>query len=227
MMTFKRFITEDRGFDLEKFKSDCEFFLEHIEGSSSLLWRGLHPDFMPDDYDVKSFAERTKTLDMLPNVHAFINSYYYEKINARIRNWIFCTGNRTLAAEYTVSYNPCLIFPIGRFDWFCFKDRELKDLYHYVSNIKSGVDRAFRDEKAAERQFYDSLESSLDSAEYWYNKNLRACAQSGNEVMIRCKSYYIFSIGNDSSPTTFSSEVLPYLEREILNVSKRDNFTAK
>jgi hypothetical protein len=225
VIRFKEFINEQQTFDLEKFKSDCSFFLEHIEGSSSLLWRGTT---LPKEFEIRPFSPRKKSADMPYHVHTFLNAYYQRKINSQIRNWLFTTGDRNQAGEYTQGLvNPCMVFPVGNFQWFCFKDKSMKDLYIYIDRIRYSVFKAFSDRDAAEKHFYETLEDSLDSAQYWFNSNLRAAVQSGNEVMISCEEYYAFKVGNEQNKTVFSEIVLPFLEKEILNVSKRDNFNAK
>ncbi len=204
MITFKQFICESDDFDLEKFTEDCDFFLSEMKGSSSLLWRGVRQP--PSDYSILPFMERTKALDMPPLIHTFLNSYYRERIGYPIRNWLFATGNKRSAAEYTSNYKPSLLFPIGEFSWFCFKDPELKDLWLYVDKIRSHINNLFSNKREAEFELYDSLERALDVAEFWFNEDLKACIESGNEVMISCKEYYLFN-----PYKSFDTHILPYL----------------
>jgi len=209
MITFKQFITENDDFDLEKFKTDCDFFLSNMKGPSSLLWRGIQNP--PKDYAILPFTERTKTLDTPPHVHAFLNSYYREKIGYPIRNWLFTTGSKREADQYTDSRGgPSVVFPTGNFSWFCFKDKELKDLWLYINRLSDDINKVFTDEKEATFQLYDSLETVLDAREFWFNEDLKACIESGNEIMIKCDRYYLFNPDN----IAFNEYVLPYLYDE-------------
>lgn len=214
MITFKQFINEGTNFDLDKFTQECDFFLSNIKGTNSLLWRGV--TIPPRDYSILQFIGRTKTLDMPQNIHTFLNSYYKERIGYPIRNWMFGTGNRNEAKQYT-GREPSLLFPIGNFSWFCFKDRELKDLWLYIDRIANRINKAIVDEKEATFQLYASLEDALDNAEYWFNEDLKACLESGNEVMINCKEYYLFN-----PYKSFDEYVSPYLLDNEIITSSRD-----
>lgn len=219
MISFKQFLTENDDFNLEKFKSDCEFFLSKVNGANSLLWRGIRGS--PNDYSVNTFTQRTRPVDMRLDIHTFLNAYYKQKIGFPIRNWLFTTGNEKVADQYVVNYSdkPSAIFPIGQFSWFCFKDKKLKDLWVYIDDIKSRIDMVFKNKKAATFEFYDSLELALDSAEYWFNTDLQKCINSGNEIMILCDKYYVFNTNPDNESSAFNTKVYPYLiENKIIKL---------
>ena len=164
---------------VEKIKRDCQPYLKEMGQKDMFsaydrgraLYRGL------DSY--KGFLKKRVRLgsrrptDMNIDDHNMINKYFKKKYGAPFRNALFLTGNRRNAAGYNTGSGAAyyLIFPIGEFK-FIWSSR-ITDLFSAIVGVEG-----------------DKVKSLLNR---YQRTDLKAAKDSGNEIMLRCKSYYAVS----------------------------------
>ena len=205
-MRFTQFVLEKEQFDLEKFKKNCAFYLEQMEGHNGYLFHGSKST--PRDYAMKAFVPREAPRDSPNKLHNEVNDFLEKKFHYPFRNGLFTTGRYSAALGYgTVG----VIFPIGKFEWLCNTERQFHDLTGaYETNVdllrannpELGYDE--RSEQAA-----DMTLAKLKASKMWnHNANLPHCIQSKNEIMIKCNSYYVFNYEGK----TFQNIISPYTD---------------
>jgi hypothetical protein len=213
MLSFRQFITEAPKFQIEKFKRDCAFVLEHLDGHDNLLlWRGDRA--APADWEIRTWSERKEAVDTPRTIHTAINDYSRQRFGAPIRNWRFCTGFWGDASIYSGYGNPVTaIFPIGKFEWVCSKNEQLRDLTGFIRRVEESLVRADPGISAAELEEKTTgvVLQQFDRSQFWQNTDLVSCLESENEIMWKCNRYYCFTQGKD----TFHSEEMQDLLKSI------------
>jgi hypothetical protein len=210
MKTFKQYIQEaDQSFDLDRFKKDCDFLLTKLKGThgKDLLYHGT-PDLPDGDFEIRQFKERKWPKDSTKYTHAQLNKMFTEKFGVKARNWLFVTGDLKATFNYGINEKGVLvIFPIGKFNWVCGLDDDLRDLYELHVKIWRGLDSKLgvteRDNLAT-----DIMIDEIKNMNWVHNERLTDCINSYNEIHIECEKFYAFKY---TSPT-FNKIVKPFLE---------------
>jgi len=164
-------------------KRDCQPFLDAIKHKPLIkfpLYRGINKAM--GEYFIKSNVrlDNRKPMDISPEMHNKINEYFIKEYGDPFRNAIFCTGNQHNAQQYG---DPYYIFPIGDFKFiWSFK---IHDLYPQLKREINNQE-VFSDKE---------LINFLDFANYQPDR-LTAAADSGHEIMIRCKEYYAINVNS-------------------------------
>ncbi len=168
---------------VEKIKRDCQPYIKEMDQKRMFghsLYRGMDTS--------KRFLKKRVRLgnrqptDMLQEEHDMINRYFTKKYGAPYRNALFLTGDAGVAMDYNhgSGANYYLIFPIDKFS-FIWSTR-ISDLYSEIDDVDLGSEIDDRES--------DNILTLLSR----YRKtNLKAAINSGNEIMLRCKSYYAVS----------------------------------
>ncbi len=216
-MRFKQFIQEEKNFDLEKFKSDCEFYFNEMRDadlSTNFLFHG--DKNAPSDFIIKQFKERGGPRDTNKEIHNSINIIFDDKFGFPFRNGLFVTGRSSDTNAYG---KQTIIFPIGKFDWLSnlseeFRDMtELQEKIHIEvwSKIKWSQDRTSNQKIEADMfaEIHDKVVDKVSQSKYWkHNEDLLECIHNKSEIMIKCKQYYEFTLDGD----TFNDVVKPFLK---------------
>lgn len=214
MISFKDFITEGKDFNLEKFKKDCAPFLSHLRGESgkTVLYHGTI-NYPKGTWEIRSFTERTKPRDSSREVHDAANSFFKDRFGIEARNWLFTTGRARDAHLYAKTADGVLaIFPIGNFEWICSTDKNAHDLTGTYSRIVTDVmiadvtNSLSYDER--HKVALNDMVKRLRLMKWYHNTELERCAESENEIMLKCDRFYAFKYLEEP----FTNIVKPFLE---------------
>lgn len=213
MKTFKQFINESKAFDIEQLKNDCAFYLSKIKGTAgeSLLYRGGKD--WPDDFAIRTWKQRERPRDTPTEAHNVFNEYFKKQYGQEFRNWMFCTGDPSQAKVYSgMGGSITCIFPIGKFEWFCGFDFNLRDLTQWTKSEAYKIEDADVEKRIPYGERYklaaQSVIKQIHPNTWKYNSNLIACIKSENEIMFKCDKYYAF---NFDGPTFKSKEFQQFL----------------
>lgn len=190
MISFKSFLVEDTKFDIEKFKTDCGFFLKNCKGQ--VMYRGGP---VVRNWTIQEWRERSGPRDSSPEFHDALNGFFMERFKVPARNWMFATGSEATADMYVGdSGTLCAIFPIGKFEWLNSPGREMQDLYGSYMWHKSKIYAADVDHKLSDaergRLSMAHVLKQLSLAKWNFNKNLSGAIKSDNEIMFKCERFY-------------------------------------
>jgi hypothetical protein len=199
VITFKQFLAEEKEFDLDKFKDDCDYILQMLSGTRGhdLLWHGTNSNTSP--WVIRKWEPRTGPRDNPDEMHKEVNSVFVDLLGEPIRDWMFTTGREKDAGVYGLSH---VIFPIGKFEWACGADEEAaKDMMGWMDRIRAGirnadVDRTLTREET-KKLAIRHLAGKIKHVNWNFNKNLVKCIQSENEIMIKCGDMYLIKYDSD------------------------------
>jgi len=111
-------------------------------------------------------------LDSSHTLHAELNQAFQHQFGEPFRNALFVTNDKNQAINYGEIY---IIFPIGEYTYLWSPD--IEDIFNkYEEKLKDISDEDF---------VYDLLGKSD-----YYTERLDRAIKSGNEIMMRCGSYY-------------------------------------
>jgi hypothetical protein len=199
MITFKQYIQEgfSKDFDLEKFKTDCAFYLKECKGFP--IYHGA--DEGTNNYTIETFHFREKPRDTKKDVHDIVNNTFHDMYGIKPRDWLFVTGNKIDARDYG---QPFVIVPIGKFDWVSSPD--FKDLTRKFNKIFKPIwDN--HSENAREKAI-EQLVSEIKSADWNHNRAFYQCVISCSEIMIKCDQFYSFNTNGE----VYNNEIEPFLK---------------
>jgi len=185
-MKSNEFIIEDVSvFEVEQFvnriKQDCQPFLKQANGRH--MYRGLGNATKP--FMGKSVRLTNRKPKDVPIIfHDMINTYFTKKFGAPFRNAMFCSSMLTFADYYGNIYS---VYPIGDFEFVW--SSEVEDLYMELDEIDPDYKKEIKQlnntsKIKATKQILNVIKDSYS------NSNLQGALDSGNEIMIRCNSYY-------------------------------------
>jgi hypothetical protein len=210
MKTFRQYIQEaNESFDLDKFKKDCDFFLTKLKGThgKDLLYHGTR-DLPNGDFEIRQFKERTGPKDSTKYTHNQLNKMFTEKFGVKPRNWLFVTGDLISTFNYGIDKRGVLvIFPIGKFNWVCGLDDDLRDLFKLHKKIWVKPDPRLSATKR-NNLATDIMIDEIKNMNWVYNEKIIDCINSYNEIHIECEKFYAFKY----TSTTFNEIVKPFLE---------------
>ncbi len=173
---------------------DCKPFLEQANGGT--LYRGLgHENEGMLKKKVRLANREPK--DMPQDIHDKLNKYFLMKHGAKFRNALFLSGSDMQAGEYGDLYK---IFPIGRFEFLW--SPKISDLYTEYEDYEGGFwhDLTPKEERAHKKKQLKRFHDEVLTKGYTTD-HLAKAIKSGNEIMLRCNSYYaINSDGVDQLP---------------------------
>ena len=176
-------------------KRNCQPFLSQV---MTPMWRGLawqqNKDVIFGTVETQGYRSPR---DTPPIINTYMMSWLKEKsgIPFRQQHTLFGTGSETAARAFGI---PFMAFPIGDFE-YCWSPnvRDLTDQFHGMTGKSLTANQIATD-------VYDVM----DSSDYQFNVGLDQALKSYKEVMIYCKSYYIFD------PTTYLLSIGKHLTRE-------------
>lgn len=205
-MRFKQYVLEKEQFNLDKFKRNCSFYLDQMKGHHGYLFHGSKS--MPTDYAMMAMKQRTAPRDSPSKLHNEVNQFFEMKFHYPFRNGLFASGKWSTAKTYGAVG---VIFPIGEFEWLCNTERQFHDLTgHYERNVdllRTNNPELEYDERS--EQAADITLEKLKASKMWnFNINLPQCIANGNEIMLKCNSFYIF----DYEGKTFQDVISPFTD---------------
>jgi hypothetical protein len=196
-MRFKEFITEGQKFDLEKFKSDCAFYLDRLKGTNGdrLLYRGTH-DF-PKDFKIETWKSREGPRDSSLEMHDGINDFLNGKFGIKARDWMFCSGHIGDAALYSPGHKSyTIIFPIGKFEWLSALNDDAHDMTEFYNRCKGAlaINAATKEKSYDERNklAIDMMKHKMESWTWYHNQDIVGSIKGANEIMFKCDKFYAF-----------------------------------
>jgi len=189
---------------IELIKRDCQPYLQQAKpfDSYTQLLRGMGG--RNDNFLKKQIRlENRKPKDIPQELHNRINQYFEQHYGASFRNALFTSSDYIQAENYGNVY---YIFPIGDFKFLWSPD--IEDLFmmydEYRPWFRPGSDVPQEEQDRRTQEAMDEFFKKDILGGKWYNSNLSAGIDSGNEVMIRAKEYYAISlIAVEQEPTAF------------------------
>lgn len=164
---------------ISQIKRNCQPFLSE---ATPPLWRGM--SYAKNKYT--TFAQvqtefQREPRDTPPIINDYIVSWLWQKFGIPLRkeHTLFATGANYQAAGYG---KPFMVFPIGNFQ-YCWSPlvKDLTDEFHHLTG-----------QKLSASQIRDEVARVMFQAKYQFNTGLNEAVMSYKEIMIYCKSYYIF-----------------------------------
>ena len=212
MISFKQFISEQKNFNLEKFKTDCAFMLTQLKGSkgNDLLFHGT-TNSPKGEWEIRTFKQRTKPRDSSNYLHDKVNELFTDMFGSPARNWLFTTGILNEARVYGKTLEGVLvIFPIGKFEWLCGLDEDLRDLTGWHTRVTRQLMDTAKELTYDERQIQAAnyIVSRMRHMRWLHNEKLIECIRSGHEIHVKCNKFYAFKV----LEPTFTDIVHPFLK---------------
>lgn len=165
----------------ELIQRDCQPYLAQINNNvkDNNLFRGMKRN--PKNIITKQGRlDDRKPLNTKDDKHQQMNEYFKNKFGEAFRNSVFVTGDVNEAFKYGEER---VVFPIGEFS-FCWspkiKDTTMNVRWPKVQGYDIGATQ-------------DQIDALFDGYNY-SNTDLLKAIQSGNEIMLRCNSYYAVKI---------------------------------
>lgn len=208
MKTFKQFLNEGDSFDLEQFKTDCQFMLNIMSKSDQpnkeILYHGSGTRVF--DYRIMQWKEREGPRDTPQRIHNAVNDYFKERLGHPIRNWLFTTGNKKYAAQYGRGV-ALAIFPIGEFQWVY--SPAVKDLTVILQGFKdSTAENTDLSAHEVDERSQNSLIDHIQDSTWVMNRQLDRGIARNVEIMIKCNEFY--AVNADSK--LFTTVIEPFLQ---------------
>ena len=183
-MRLQTYIQESNTDDLNKLipvlKKECKPYLKECKKYDDFLYRSSKKD-----YDIRKLKPRVdrKPRDTPLPLHNYMDSIFKKKFgwNARSES-IFATSDYMFIEEY--QGNPYIFFPIGNFKFLWHP--EISDIFIIFRDhdIIDGNDKLIGDVSDHE----DTIKEFING---YKSDNLFSAMKSGNEIMIKCKEYYM------------------------------------
>ena len=219
MITFKQFISEDSAdFDAEKFEKDCSFILQQMKSielpsyyadpKMAIPFHGTPTP--PKDFEIRTWEGRDAPRDTLVKYHKLANDIFKDEFGIEPRNWMFITGRINQARIYAKQLsNLCVIFPIGKFEWFC--SPEIMDFTNFIDSVymQKQHEQPHAPYETVQKLVDSALADEIKHVEWYHNKNFAVCLQSGNEIMFKCDRYYIIKL----TSSIFEKQIFPILQK--------------
>jgi hypothetical protein len=175
-----------------------------------LLYHGTHN--LPDgDFEIRQFQKRTGPKDSTKYTHDQLNKMFTEKFGVKARNWLFVTGDLKATFTYTHGTDEngvLVIFPIGKFNWVCGLDDDLRDLFILHGRIRDDFTNHILSTTKKDNLATDIMIDEIKNMNWVHNERLTDCINSYNEIHIECEKFYAIEY---TSPT-FNKIVKPFLE---------------
>jgi len=161
---------------IEHVKSKCKPFLKKIQNNiiSYPLYRGMKK--APIIFIGKKVRTNRKPTDTKLATHKKFNIAFDKGFGIKARSDCLFIAGSFKDARYYGDGTAHIIFPEGKFDFLW--SPSVKDLY--LSNVRAECDHG----KLSQEEINDLIKRS-----YIKNKSLTTGIKSGNEIMIKCKSY--------------------------------------
>jgi len=156
---------------------DCKPFLVQAKGQR--LYRGLgnaRDDFMKKTVRLSDRVPK----DMPEEIHTKLNQYFLMKHGAKFRNALFVTGDNSHAGEYGNLYK---IYPIGNFEYLW--SPKVNDLFTHWEDYAYDWNEDDGYSKENLKKFHNEI-----LKDNYTTENLASAIKRGNEIMLRCRSYY-------------------------------------
>jgi hypothetical protein len=197
MKTFKQYLNEnsntktDTSIDkiISAIKNDCQPFLRTVNNPLS-LYRGVDVD------DGRIFIQKRARLNirdpqgMSVRDQRAANSYFKRKFGQPFRFSAICTGDIEFASDFGEAY---WVFPIGEFS-FCWSPI-VDDLNQYINldfvpvSERQSKGKMKLQQAITEIGYSAAMNKTMESLKY-QTTDLNRAIKSGNEIMIRCTSWY-------------------------------------
>lgn len=187
-------VTQSAEEIVEIIKRDCGQWL--AAAGRNKLYRGLKIDKVPNVLHTFTVRQDRKPRDIDPQTSKIIDNALEKVTGIKFRSQaIFGTGDKAASNAYGV---PCVIFPIGNFD-YCWSPA-ITDAWTYFTSVEHdppiGLDDILDDDESFEDMLYDEWIERIyeyitsGKAKYLLNSRLPDAIKSGHELMIKCNSYY-------------------------------------
>jgi len=172
---------------IEYIKLHCQKYLDEIGGIENALkdhplWRGVSESFSRQEWArIIPVRQDRRPTNTDPKLQIVIDDWFQSKTGIRFRqSSAFCTGFYGDARSYqSTGGSTPIVLPVGDYD-YCWSPN-IGDLF---IACQRGDSFMTVDEKAYE---------ALEGGDYRFNTDLIEGIQSGNEIMLHCKSVMIIN----------------------------------
>lgn len=163
---------------------DCGEYLSMVEDPFS-LYKGSKEEYRFEKKAVR--LEGRKAVEMNPMHKVAINKVWTEQFGAPFRDSLFVFGDAGDAEFFGTAH---YVFPIGKFEFLW--SPKVWDLNYKTRSmiIHTDLDDSDPGTGSSEMKDVRRLMKAVQNAGY-QNTDLEDAIDSGNEIMIRCKEYYI------------------------------------
>ena len=167
---------------------NCKYYLNEVNYDAFKLFRGLQK-YVGDFSKKQTRLTEREPQGMGLDLQQRLNEYFTEYYGSPFRNAMFCTGNENETETFGDTY---IVFPINKFKYLWSTD--INDINYAFSNWLHNIDRderikLNRDESSKNFKFMNEIITKSN----YKTTDLLHGIQSNNEIMIRCKEYYVLS----------------------------------
>lgn len=188
MKSFKQFLNEDKEFSIDKFASDCKFYLDLVGHEKKILYHG-QKNRGTSPFDILPWVERKGPRDSSDAAHAAFNEFFQSKFGISARNWLFTTAERNTAHLYG---GVDAVFPIGPFEWIFTDNEDLSDLTGCIDHQryiikKSAPEMPYEDVK---QLALENTVKKMGKSTWRFNTDFKSAFNTTCEIMIKCDKFY-------------------------------------
>ena len=189
-MRLVHYINEEKLYKLmiPKIKKECSKFIKDMRGAKGCLIRydRKHSDWKISKNRSRDYRKPTSTEEELSKK---IDNLFAKKFGwkARSKNVVFCWGVTAKVVNSITRY----VFPAG--DYKILWSPIVTDLFAnlYGNKEKFGMESILdSNPELIKKQIKYFEENLLDS---YTDKNIKKAVISGNEIMVKCKEYFLIS----------------------------------
>lgn len=190
-------------FDIDKFESDCAKWLDVLRDAPQVAYHGAQTHV--GHWTIMPMKHRTGPRDSPDEQHRKTNEFFKSKFGHECRNWMFVTGSSNMARGYGELFT---IFPIGDFQYLW--SPQIEDFANKTEEFRTEI-------RMQDRQLpYDMVKSEAQAKMdafirepgVWnFNTRIGAALKSGHEIMLDCKSFYMF----EARGSLYWDKVRPWL----------------
>ena len=179
-MRLIHFITEqEKLYGMMRIEKDCKPFLKQLKGSKGLLLRGSHKKNLV----MMKVRPRQDRIPMsTPKIlHKEIDEVFNKKFGWKPRSTgVFCTGRESKALYYGWLNS---VWPIGNFKFLW--SPQVDDLF----------DTFWDGYEETTKKWIGNTKDQEELVKTYLTSDLPGAINSGNEIMVGCKAYYMLSDG--------------------------------
>jgi hypothetical protein len=185
-MKFYNFLNENYDEDearkiLKILLKDCKPYIDILKkfNFAEYFLTGRRKPLASDPIIKRKVRKNRDALDTPDVIHKWVDNWFYKKFGIKARSQtVFCTSSYGQAMNYGSVY---FLFPIGKFEVIWSKKHQ--DLFR-----RSYMDKGLED---YQEYFMD------DFANTYVKGNPIDALNSGNEIMLYCKEYYLMRTKNN------------------------------
>ena len=187
-MRLKQYITEVVTTDIDEYlpilEKECAPYLKECKKAGGFLYRAIN-----DSFSIKKMKPRSdrRPRDTPIELHNFMDDYFKKNFGWKARSeGVFVSSDFSYISEYASHVH--MFFPIGKFKYVWSK--HVSDIFiifreHEIIDIN---------DNEMNGDISDHEDTLIDVLRHYQNNNLYSAIVAGNEVMVKCKEYYLINM---------------------------------